>query len=209
MDWRASDRGGGHHARVVSQCAAPDHRGRRASVFVTVVVDLWLVGYSMFCFRERSKDRQAQTRTTPCSCTTAPPSTTPPHVSRGRYLRPTAPPPRGSHSTAGRANRLARVCTSGRGCTLAWALAGAAAPRSVGETCAWKRSGTQRTKAASAGMEALRQGEGAWMEHTGSCVSIRQTTTLVVRGLGREFLCLSVCLRARWRQRGVVEQRVL
>jgi len=58
-------------------------------------------------------------------------------------------------------------------------------------------------------MEALRQGEGAWMEHTGSCVSIRQTTTLVVRGLGREFLCLSVCLRARWRQRGVVEQRVL
>jgi len=56
MDWRASDRGGGHHARVVSQCAAPDHRGRRASVFVTVVVDLWLVGYSMFCFRERSKD---------------------------------------------------------------------------------------------------------------------------------------------------------
>jgi len=30
---------------------------------------------------------------------------------------------------------------------------------------------------------------------TGSCVSIRQTTTLVVRGLGRAFLCLSVCLK--------------
>ena len=29
---------------------------------------------------------------------------------------------------------------------------------------------------------------------TGSCVSVRQTTTLVVRGLGRAFLCLSVCL---------------
>ena len=29
---------------------------------------------------------------------------------------------------------------------------------------------------------------------TGSCVSIRQTTSLVVRGLGRAFLCLSVCL---------------
>ena len=26
------------------------------------------------------------------------------------------------------------------------------------------------------------------------CVSVRQTTTLVVRGLGRAFLCLSVCL---------------
>jgi hypothetical protein len=26
--WRASDRGGGHHARVVSQCAAPGRRGR-------------------------------------------------------------------------------------------------------------------------------------------------------------------------------------
>ena len=30
--------------------------------------------------------------------------------------------------------------------------------------------------------------------HPGSRVSIRQTTTLVVRGLGRAFLCLSVCL---------------
>ena len=29
---------------------------------------------------------------------------------------------------------------------------------------------------------------------TGSCVSVRQTTSLVVRGLGRAFLCLSVCL---------------
>ena len=29
---------------------------------------------------------------------------------------------------------------------------------------------------------------------TGSCVSVRQTTTLVVRGLGRAFLCLSICL---------------
>ena len=29
---------------------------------------------------------------------------------------------------------------------------------------------------------------------TGSSVSIRQTTTVVVRGLGRAFLCLSVCL---------------
>ena len=27
---------------------------------------------------------------------------------------------------------------------------------------------------------------------TGSCVSVRQTTNLVVRGLGRAFLCLSV-----------------
>ena len=44
------------------------------------------------------------------------------------------------------------------------------------------------------------------VEHTGSCVSIRQTTTLVVRGLGREFLCLSVCLRARWRTPAVALQ---
>ena len=29
---------------------------------------------------------------------------------------------------------------------------------------------------------------------TGVCVSIRQTTSLIVRGLGRAFLCLSVCL---------------
>ena len=29
---------------------------------------------------------------------------------------------------------------------------------------------------------------------TGSGVSVRQTTNLVVRGLGRAFLCLSVCL---------------
>eukprot|EP00964_Phaeocystis_antarctica_P020295 scaffold11206_cov74-Phaeocystis_antarctica.AAC.1 len=32
---------------------------------------------------------------------------------------------------------------------------------------------------------------------TGSCVSVRQTTSLVVRGLGRAFLCLSVCLSAK------------
>ena len=29
---------------------------------------------------------------------------------------------------------------------------------------------------------------------TDKCVSVRQTTTLVVLGLGRAFLCLSVCL---------------
>merc|ERR1719345_150643 len=29
---------------------------------------------------------------------------------------------------------------------------------------------------------------------TGSCVSVRQTTTMVFRGVGRAFLCLSVCL---------------
>ena len=29
---------------------------------------------------------------------------------------------------------------------------------------------------------------------TGSCVSVLQTTNLVVYGLGRAFLCLSVCL---------------
>eukprot|EP00964_Phaeocystis_antarctica_P082751 scaffold51969_cov61-Phaeocystis_antarctica.AAC.1 len=34
----------------------------------------------------------------------------------------------------------------------------------------------------------------AWVVGTGSCVSVRQTTNLVVRGLGRAFLCLSVCL---------------
>ena len=123
--------------------------------------------------RKRHNQRQLQTYRTLYS-RTAPPSTTPPHVSRGGYLWPTAPPPRGSHSTAGRAKRLARVCTSGRGCTLAWALAGAAAPRSVGETCAWKRSGTQRTKAASAGMEALRQGEGAWSIRVVVCLSARR-----------------------------------
>ena len=47
---------------------------------------------------------------------------------------------------------------------------------------------------------------------TGSCVSVRQTTTMVVRGLGRAFLCLAViwrsvylhitpCLREREREK--------
>ena len=33
---------------------------------------------------------------------------------------------------------------------------------------------------------------GAAFGGTGSCVSVRQTTTMVVRGLGRAYLCLSV-----------------
>ena len=33
---------------------------------------------------------------------------------------------------------------------------------------------------------------------TGSGVSVRQTTNLVVRGLGRAFLCLSVCRPTGW-----------
>ena len=37
------------------------------------------------------------------------------------------------------------------------------------------------------------RGEDPSAPHS-SCVSIRQTTSLVVRGLGRAFLCLSVCL---------------
>ena len=42
--------------------------------------------------------------------------------------------------------------------------------------------------------EAACHGGGKGALGTGSCVSVRQTTTLVVRGLGRAFLCLSVCL---------------